>query len=69
MSMSFAITTTTIGAKMWRILTLKVFDNAPQTVAMSSNQHPFAIFDLWDNLFIPEWQCPCNCVLKALTGR
>lgn len=35
---------------------------------MGSNQHPLAIFNLWNNLFVPVGQRPGNGVLEALTG-
>lgn len=49
-------------------LTLKMLDNATETVAMGSNQHPLSVFDLWNNLIVPEGQCSSNGVLQALTG-
>lgn len=49
-------------------LTFEMLDNAPETVTMSSNQHPFSIFDLGDNLFIPEGQSPGDGVLETLTA-
>lgn len=49
-------------------LTFQVLDDAPQAVPVSSNEHPFAGFDLGDNLLIPEGQGPGDGVLEALTG-
>lgn len=51
-----------------QFLTLEMLDDASETVAMSSNQHPLSVFDLWNNLFIPERQCPGDGVLQTLTG-
>lgn len=42
--------------------------NTPQAVAMGSNQHPLALFDLRNNLVIPERQGTGNGVLQALAG-
>lgn len=49
-------------------LTLKMLDDAPETVAMGSNQHPLSLFDLWNDLFVPEGQSPGNGVLETLTA-
>lgn len=49
-------------------LTLQVLDDAPETVAMGSNQHPLSLFDLWNDLFVPEGQCPGDGVLETLTA-
>lgn len=49
--------------------TLQVLDDAPQTVAVSGDEHPLSLFDLRGDLLIPVWQCPCDCVLKALARR
>lgn len=49
-------------------LTLKMLDDASETVAVSSDQHPLSLFDLWDNLFVPVRQSPGDGVLKTLTG-
>lgn len=51
------------------LLTLQVLDNATETVAMGSNQHPLSFFDLWHDLLVPERKCPSNGVLKTLTAR
>lgn len=45
-----------------------MLDNAPETVAMGSNQHPLSLLDLWNYLFIPERKCPGNSVLKTLAA-
>lgn len=55
------------GYRMQR--TFQVLDNTPQAVAMGSNQHPLALLDLRDDLFIPEWKSTSNSVLQALTRR
>lgn len=49
-------------------LTLEMLDNAPETVAMGSNQHPFSLFDLWNDFVVPERQRPGDGVLETLTG-
>lgn len=42
--------------------------DTPETVAMGSNQHPLSIQDLWNDLIVPEGQCPGDGVLETLTG-
>lgn len=49
-------------------LTLEMLDDAPETVAMGSNQHPLPVFDLWDDLFVPERQRPGDGVLETLAA-
>ncbi len=49
-------------------LTLEVLDNAPETVAMGSDQHPLSLFDLRNDLFVPEGQCSGDGVLETLTA-
>ena len=49
-------------------LTLKVLDDASETVAMGSNQHPLSFFDLRNDLFVPERQSPGDGVLETLTA-
>lgn len=44
-----------------------MLDYTPQAVAMGSNQHSLALFNLRDDLFVPEWKCTSNSVLQALT--
>lgn len=46
-----------------------MLNNATETIAMGSNDHPLAFLDLWNNFLIPEGQSPSNCVFQALTGR
>jgi len=51
-------------------LTLEMLDDAPETVAVGSDQHPLSLFDLWNDLFVPEGQSPGDGVLEALaTGK
>lgn len=49
--------------------TLQVLNNPPQAVSMGSDEHSLALFDLRRDLVVPEGQCPCDGVLKALAGR
>ena len=49
--------------------TLQVLNNPPQTVSMGSDEHPLSLFDFRGDLFVPEGQCPCDGILKALAGR
>lgn len=49
-------------------LTLEMLDDAPQTVSMGSNQHPLSLFDLRNNLFVPEGKCPGDGVLETLAA-
>lgn len=49
-------------------LTLKVLHDASQAVAVGSNQHPLSLFDLRNNLLIPEGQRSGDGVLQALTA-
>lgn len=51
------------------MVTFQVFDDAPQAVAMGSNEDPLALLDLRGDLFVPEGQRPGNGVLQTLTGR
>lgn len=52
-----------------RVLTLQVLDDSSETVAMGSDEHPLALFDLRDDLLVPEGQSASNGVLQALTRR
>lgn len=45
-----------------------MLDDATETVAMGSNQHPLSFLDLWNDLFIPEWKGSSNGVLETLTA-
>lgn len=54
--------------KMMDTLTLQMLHDASETVTMGSNQHPLSLLDLWNNLFIPERQCPSDGILEALTA-
>lgn len=49
-------------------LTLKMLHNASKAVAVGSDQHPFPLFDLRNNLFVPEGQCSGDGVLQTLTA-
>lgn len=49
-------------------LTFKMLYDATETVAMGSNQHPLSVFDLWNDLVVPEGQRSRNGVLQTLTG-
>lgn len=61
------INTCTFGTRhrliCFRYLTLEMLDDASETVAMGSNQHPLSLFDLRDNLLIPVRQSPGDSVL------
>ena len=46
-----------------------MLDDPPKAAAMGRNQDSLPLFDLGDNLFIPEGQCSGNGVLQALTLR
>ncbi len=45
-----------------------MLDDAPQTVAMGSNQHPLSLHDLWNDLIVPEGQRSGDGVLETLTA-
>lgn len=45
-----------------------MLDDASETVAVGSNQHPLSLFDLWNDFFVPEGQSPGDGVLEALTA-
>lgn len=45
-----------------------MLDDAPETVAMGGNQHPFPLFDLWDDLLLPEGQRSGDGILQTLTA-
>lgn len=45
-----------------------MLDDAPETVAMGGDQHPFPLFDLWDDLLLPEGQCSGDGILQTLTA-
>ena len=45
------------------VLTLQVFDDPPETIAVGGNEHPLAIFDLGDDLLVPEGQSASDGVL------
>lgn len=49
-------------------LTLEMLHNASQAVAVGSDQHPLSLFDLRNNLLIPEGQCSSDGVLQTLTA-
>lgn len=49
--------------------TIQMFNNPPETVSMSSDEHPLPLFDLRGDLLVPEGQRPSNGVLQALAGR
>lgn len=42
--------------------------DASETVAVGSNQHPLSLFDLGNDLLIPEGQRPGDGVLQTLTA-
>lgn len=48
--------------------TLQMLDDAPEAVAMGSNQYPFPLLDLGNYFFIPKGQSSGNSVLQTLTG-
>lgn len=50
-------------------LTLQVLDDAPETVAVGGDEHPLALFDLRDDLVVPEGQSAGDRVLQALARR
>lgn len=54
--------------KVMNTLTLQMLHDASETVTVGSNQHPLSLLDLWNDLFIPEWQCPSDGVFEALAG-
>lgn len=56
-----------VRTKRSHMLTLKVLDNATETVAMGSNQHPLPFFDLWSYFIIPKRKSPSNGVFQTLT--
>lgn len=45
-----------------------MLDDAPETVAMGGDQHPFPLFDLWDDLLLPEGQRSGDGILQTLTA-
>lgn len=47
------------------VRTFQVLDNAPETVAVGSDQDPLALLDLRDDLLIPEGQGAGDRVLQA----
>lgn len=52
----------------FRCLTLKMLHDASETVPVGSNQHPLSLFDLGNDLLIPEGQCPGDGVFQTLTA-
>lgn len=56
-----------ISGCLRRSLTLQVFDDSSQAVAMGSDENPLPLLDLRNDFLVPEGQSSSDSVLQALT--
>lgn len=56
-----------ISGCLRRSLTLQVFDDSSQAVAVGSDENPLPLLDLRNDFLVPEGQSSSDSVLQALT--